>query len=80
VDSYDAPNVQTLLNDKSMHLVTFKRAAAYVKLMPYLNILDVPQGAFNLPRNFPSADMKLLATTTNILIDDRMHPAIQFLF
>jgi hypothetical protein len=24
--------------------------------------------------------MKLLATTTNLLIDDRMHPAIQFLF
>ena len=80
VDSYEAPNVQTLLNDKSLHLVTFKRAAAYVKLMPYLNILEVPQGAFNLPRNFPSSDMKLLATTTNILIDDRMHPAIQFLF
>jgi TRAP-type uncharacterized transport system substrate-binding protein len=80
VDSYEAANVQALLNDPSLHLVTFKRAAAYAKLMPYLNILDVPQGAFNLPRNFPSADMKLLATTTNILIDDRMHPAIQFLF
>ena len=79
-DSYDAPNVQALLNDKSLHLATFKRAAAYVKLMPYLNILDVPQGAFSLARNFPSSDMKLLATTTNLLIDDRMHPAIQFLF
>jgi len=80
VDSYEAPNVQALLNDPSLYLVTFRRAAAYAKLMPYLSILNVPQGAFNLPRNFPSADMKLLATTTNILIDDRMHPAIQFLF
>jgi hypothetical protein len=80
VDSYEAPNVQRLINDKSLHLVSFKRAAAYAKLMPYLNILHIPQGAFNLPRNFPSADIKLLATTTNLLIDDRMHPAIQFLF
>ena len=80
VDSYEAPNVQSLLNDKSLHLVSFKRAAAYAKLMPYLNILHIPQGAFNLPRNFPSTDIKLLATTTNLLIDDRMHPAIQFLF
>jgi TRAP-type uncharacterized transport system substrate-binding protein len=80
VDAYEAPNVQSLLNDNSVHLVTFKRAAAYAKLMPYLNILNVPQGAFNLPRNFPSTDIKLLATTTNLLIDDRMHPAIQFLF
>ncbi|MBU3628703.1 TAXI family TRAP transporter solute-binding subunit [Polynucleobacter sp. AP-Reno-20A-A9] len=80
VDSYEAPNVQALLNDTSLHLVTFKRAAAYAKLIPYLSILDVPQGSFNLPRNFPPFDMKLLATTTNLLIDDRMHPAIQFLF
>ncbi len=80
VDSYEAPNVQALLNDKSLHVVTFNRAAAYAKLMPYLSILEVPQGAFNLARNFPSQDMKLLATTTNLLIDDRMHPAIQFLF
>jgi TRAP-type uncharacterized transport system substrate-binding protein len=80
VDAYDAPNVQALLNDPSMHLLTFKRAEAFAKLITYLHILDVPQGAFNLARNFPTMDMKLLATTTNLLIDDRMHPAIQFLF
>jgi TRAP-type uncharacterized transport system substrate-binding protein len=80
VDAYEAPNVQALLNDPSLHLVTFKRAEAFAKLIPYLHILDVPQGAFNLPRNFPAMDIKLLATTTNLLIDDRMHPAIQFLF
>jgi TRAP-type uncharacterized transport system substrate-binding protein len=80
VDAYEAPNVQTLLNDPNLHLITFKRAEAFAKLIPYLHILDVPQGAFSLPRNFPSMDMKLLATTTNLLIDDRMHPAIQFLF
>ncbi len=80
VDAFEAPNVQALLNDPSMHLTTFKRAEAYAKLIPYFHILNVPQGSFNLARNFPSVDMKLLSTTTNILIDDRMHPAIQFLF
>lgn len=80
VDAYEAPNVQALLADPNLHLITFKRAEAFVKQIPYLHILEVPQGSFNLPRNFPSFDMKLLATTTNLLIDDRMHPAIQFLF
>ena len=79
-DSYEAPNVQELLNDPSLHLATFIRAAAFAKAIPYLHILEVPQGSFNLARNFPSTDIKLLATTTNLLIDDRMHPAIQFLF
>ena len=80
VDSYEAPNVQTLLADPNMHLVTFKRAEAFTKIIPYLQILKVPEGAFGLERNFPSEDLKLVATTTNLLIDDRMHPAIQFLF
>jgi len=80
VDAYEAPNVQTLLNDPDLNLVTFKRAAAFAKVIPHLHILDVPQGSFNLPRNNPPRDMRLLATTTNLLIDDRMHPAIQFLF
>lgn len=80
VDAYEAPNVQSLLADPRMHLVTFKRAQAIAKITPYLHILNVPQGSFSLQRNFPNEDYRLIATTTNLLIDDRMHPAIQFLF
>ena len=80
VDTHYSPNVQALLNDPQVKLGTFGRAEAYTKLIPYLSILEVPEGAFDLKRNFPNTDLKLLATTTNLLIDDRMHPAIQFLF
>jgi len=79
-DGFDSPNVQKLLHDPNIHLVAFKRAPAFVKIIPYLHIVDVPEGSFDLPRNIPRQDMKLLATTTNLLIDERMHPAIQFLF
>lgn len=80
VDGYESSNVQALLADPRMHLVTFRRAEAFTKILPYLQILKVPEGSFNLQRNFPGEDINLLATTTNLLIDDRMHPAIQFLF
>ena len=80
VDTYYSENVQALLKDPTLQIGSFGRAEAYVKLIPYLQILDVPEGAFDLKRNFPKSDLKLLATTTNLLIDDRMHPAIQFLF
>ncbi len=80
VDTYYSPNVQALIKDPQLNIGTFGRAEAYTKLIPYLSILEVPEGAFDLKRNFPNADIKLLATTTNLLIDDRMHPAIQFLF
>jgi hypothetical protein len=45
-----------------------------------MQILNVPTGSFSLIRNFPSQEIKLMASTTNLLIDDRMHPALQFLF
>jgi len=80
VDSFEAQNVQALLTDPNIRLMTFRRAEAFTKIIPYLQILKVPEGSFSLDRNFPSEDLKLVATTTNLLIDDRMHPAIQFLF
>jgi len=80
VDAFESPNVQALLKDPQLHLSNFARAEAYTRLLPYLHILNVPEGAFSLIRDFPDKDIKLLSTNTNLLIDDRMHPAIQFLF
>ncbi|AGG33156.1 TRAP transporter solute receptor TAXI family protein [beta proteobacterium CB] len=80
VDSYEAPNVQALLADPNLHLSAFPRAEAYSRLLPYMQILNVPTGSFSLIRNFPARDIKLMASTTNLFIDDRMHPALQFLF
>jgi TRAP-type uncharacterized transport system substrate-binding protein len=80
VDAFEAPNVQKLLADPNLHLAAFPRAEAYSRLLPYMQILNVPTGAFSLIRNFPAVDIKLMASTSNLLIDDRMHPALQFLF
>ena len=80
VDAYEAPNVQALLTDPSLHLAAFPRAEAYSRILPYMQILQVPTGSFSLKRNFPAYDLQLMATTTNLLIDNRMHPALQFLF
>lgn len=80
VDAYESTNVQAMLTDPNLHLAAFPRAEAYSRLLPYMQILNVPTGAFSLIRNFPASDIKLMATTTNLLIDDRMHPALQFLF
>ncbi len=80
VDGLRAKNVQTLLNDPDISLLNFVRAAAYTKNIHYLEELEIPMGGFNIARNFPPTDTKILSTVTNLLIDDRMHPAIQFLF
>ena len=80
VDGYESPNVQRLIKNPNIRLVTFSRADAYTRLLPYFEELGVPMGGFDLGKNIPDHPIQLISTTTNLLIDDRLHPAIQVLF
>jgi TRAP-type uncharacterized transport system substrate-binding protein len=80
MEGYEAPAVQKLLADPNVHLVGFPRTEALMRSMPFLHALSVPMGGFSMARNFPATDITLMASTTNLLIDDKMHPALQFLF
>lgn len=80
VDGYDSPNVQSLIRNPEIQLADFKRADAYTRLMTYFEELTVPMGGFDLANNLPGHTINLISTTTNLLVDDRLHPAIQLLF
>ena len=80
VDGYDSPNVQRLILNPNIQLANFKRADAYTRLMTYFEELTIPMGGFDLEKNIPAQAVELISTTTNLLIDDRLHPAIQLLF
>ena len=80
VDSLDSAMVQSLLLDEEIHLAHIQTAEAFKYHLNYLKTIKVPQGGFNLRKNLPSKDIQILATTTQILVDKDMHPAIQFLF
>ena len=80
VDQLESPNIQKLLKDPKLNLIGFNRAEAYTRILPYLEILTVPTASFSLVRDFPPQTIQLLSTTTQLLVDDRMHPALQYLF
>ena len=80
VDQLESPNIQKLLNDPNLSLIGFNRAEAYTRILPYLEILTVPTASFSLVRDFPPQTIQLLSTTTQLLVDDRLHPALQYLF
>jgi hypothetical protein len=79
VDGYDSPIIQRLIHDPKVHLASFTHADAFTRLLPYLEKLTVPMGGFNLAENVPDHEINLISTTTNLLVDDRLHPAIQLL-
>jgi len=79
VDGYESSNVQRLVRNPDIHLANFRRADAYTRLFPYFEELTVPMGGFDLGNNLPDHPIQLISTTTNLLVDDRLHPAIQLL-
>jgi TRAP-type uncharacterized transport system substrate-binding protein len=80
VDQFESPNIQKLLSEPGLNLMGFNRAEAFSRILPYLEILTVPTASFSLVRDFPPQTIQLLSTTTQLLVDDRMHPALQYLF
>lgn len=80
VDGFDSKNVQRLIRNPDIRLASFLRADAYTRLFPYFEEVTVPMGGFDLEKNIPENNLQLISTTTNLLIDDRLHPAIQLLF
>ncbi len=80
VDTFDSPNVQKLLALPGLQLADFERAETYARLVPAIEMVTMPIGGVNLRENIPDQPYTLIATTTEILIDDRLHPAIQTLF
>ena len=73
-------NVQRLLANPELHLANFVRAEAYAQNIPYLERLIIPMGGLDLKRNFPVESTQLIATTTELVIKNHLHPAIQMLF
>lgn len=80
VDGIESKNVQAMINDPLARLADFTRAEAFARLLPYYHVLSIPEGSLDLARNEPLKTIKTIAPTTNLVIDPRMHPAIQLLF
>jgi TRAP-type uncharacterized transport system substrate-binding protein len=80
VEHFESPIVQDLLHQKGLAVANFSRAGAYAKQLKYIEVLHVPEGGFSLSRDYPGKDIQLLSTTTNLVVDEDLHPAIQMLF
>ncbi|MFP5467878.1 MAG: TAXI family TRAP transporter solute-binding subunit [Gammaproteobacteria bacterium] len=72
--------VQMLLQTPGIRLMDFAQNEAYARRFGYLTPVVLPQGVVDLAANNPSADMRLVASTTSLLAGSGTHPAILQLF
>jgi len=72
----DAPGVQRLLAAPRVRVLSAKRAETFVRRMPFLHKLTLPEGAADLARNIPPTDITLLAVMANLVAVEDIHPVI----
>jgi TRAP-type uncharacterized transport system substrate-binding protein len=80
VDSIDSPIVQKLLATPGVHVFNFGLVPAYAKKLPILDMVTIPRGSLNLQTIDPKEDIRMIASTTTLLVESDTHPAIQLLF
>lgn len=78
-DGLDSENVQRLLKNPKNKIISFDLADAYTRQIPYLNKLVVPRGSIDLVNIRPEEDKTILATTTTLLVENELHPLIQWM-
>jgi TRAP-type uncharacterized transport system substrate-binding protein len=74
--SHESPIIAALIATDQFELMSIERADAYAARSPGLVKLVAPQGVFDLADNVPSEDSQLLSTTTTLVADKDLHPAI----
>jgi TRAP-type uncharacterized transport system substrate-binding protein len=71
----DTAYIQQLLATPGIALMNLDQSAALVRNFPFLHPLTLPHGSFDLERNLPSEDVRLLAPTVKLVVRADLHPA-----
>jgi TRAP-type uncharacterized transport system substrate-binding protein len=74
VSAIDGPAVQKLLQAPGVRMMDMRRADAYVRRLPYLHKLDLPEGAVDLKAGIPPQPMTMIALTANLIAREDIHP------
>lgn len=72
--------VQMLLQTPGIQLFDFNQAEAYSRRFPFLSAVTLPRGVVDLARDWPPADVRLVAPTAALVARDSLHPALGQLF
>lgn len=72
--------VQMLLQTPGIALMDFAQNEAYARRFPFLTPVTLPRGVVDLAADVPPQDVRLVATTTSLLVTPDVHPALLQLF
>lgn len=72
----DSALVGEYITEPGIALLSLGRAEAYVRQHPFLSSLVLPEGAIDLAANVPQDEVKMIATSANLVAPPTLHPAL----
>lgn len=76
VSSEQSAIIQDLLREPKLRLLDFRRAQAYSRKLPYLRVLHLGEGIFDLNGNIPDGDIRLVAPSVLLCCRESLHPRV----
>jgi TRAP-type uncharacterized transport system substrate-binding protein len=74
----DNPLVTDLATDDRVRLASLDATEAIARHFPFLRAATIPRGTYDLARDLPPADVRVLAATAEVVVRKTMHPAIVY--
>jgi TRAP-type uncharacterized transport system substrate-binding protein len=74
VSAIDGPAIQQLLRAPGIRLMDARRADAYIRRLPFLHKLDLPEGVVDLAGDIPPQRVTMIALTGNLVARQDLHP------
>lgn len=77
VASGESDVVRLLTRDANIQMIGIDRVASFVARESKLKPFVMPQGAIEIRGDIPSRDLAMVATNLHLLVQEKMHPALQ---
>jgi len=76
VTAPEVPWLPQLFGDENLRVYSFEYAEAWTRRYRYLTQLVIPKGLVDLKRNLPAEDVKVVATTTSVVMRPGVHQGL----
>jgi TRAP-type uncharacterized transport system substrate-binding protein len=75
-DSTSMQTLRNLVRTPGVQLFNFSQAEAYVRRFPFLNKIELPEGAVDLGKNLPSQDVTVIGPTVELVARKGLNSAL----
>lgn len=68
--------IHEIMEIPHVKIMSFQQAAGYTRVFRFLSEIDIPEGGFDLSKNIPNRETKLIGSSVELIARDTLHPAL----